>query len=82
MAIQDYKNKQAGVVTAKPAGDEHDHEHEHGECFCPYCEEEIVDEELPYCQACRATLRFCPECGKPITPETKTCPHGGMTIKS
>ena len=82
LAIQDYKNKQAGVVTAKPAGDEHDHEHEHGECFCPYCEEEIVDEELPYCQACRATLRFCPECGKPITPETKTCPHCGMTIKS
>jgi nitrogen fixation NifU-like protein len=82
MAIQDYQNKQKGITTAPATGEGAGHEHGHGECFCPFCDEEIVDKELPFCQGCRATLKFCPSCGKPITPETKTCPHCGNDIKT
>lgn len=83
-AVQDYLNKKKAKETGQPvAVQAPSAEHEHGqECFCPYCEEELVDETLPYCQACRASIKFCPECGKPITPETKTCPHCGKDIKA
>ncbi|MBI3931157.1 MAG: Fe-S cluster assembly scaffold protein NifU [Chloroflexi bacterium] len=81
-AIEDYLSKQrrtgegktaAGIepATAEPA--------QH--CYCPYCDEELVNEELPYCQACRATLKFCSECGQPVSPDTKICPHCGAEIK-
>ena len=81
-AIKDYVSKRDGTGGVKTAGAEAKvSDHGHGECFCPYCEEEIADESLPYCQACRATLGFCPECGKPVTPDAKTCPHCGASIK-
>ena len=80
-AIQDYLNKKSGkpVAAVAAAGSEHEHE-EH--CSCPYCEEEIADESLPYCQACKAVLTFCPECGKPIAKDDKICQYCGTKIKS
>ena len=81
-AIQDYLNKKSGKPVAAEvasAGHEHDAE-EH--CECPYCDEEIADESLPYCQACKATLTFCPECGKPMAKKDTTCQHCGAKIKS
>jgi len=61
------------------AGHEHDEE---DHCACPYCEEEIKDESLPYCQACKAALTLCPECGKPMAKDEKTCQSCGAKIKS
>ena len=81
-AIQNYLDKKSGKPTVVAAAGA-EHEHEEGEhCYCPYCEAEIADEAQPYCQACKATLKFCPECGKPVTPDAKTCPHCGSKINS
>jgi nitrogen fixation NifU-like protein len=80
-AIEDYRNKKAGNPVAVPASAGHEHdEAEH--CACPYCEEEIADESLPYCQACKNPLVFCPECGKPMAKDAKTCENCGAKIKS
>jgi len=48
---------------------------------CPYCEEEIVQASFPYCQACKATLFYCPKCRKPLSRDNKVCPHCGAEIK-
>jgi nitrogen fixation NifU-like protein len=61
------------------AGAEHEHEGEE-ECHCPFCEADIADQSLPYCQACKAAIKFCSGCGKPVSPEAKTCPHCGSKI--
>jgi predicted amidophosphoribosyltransferase len=49
--------------------------------FCPYCEQEIMEADLPYCQACRVTVFYCPRCRKPVPREKKSCPHCGAEIK-
>ena len=49
--------------------------------YCPYCEAEIIEADLPYCQACQITLFYCPECGKPSPRGKKVCPHCGAAIK-
>ena len=50
-------------------------------CFCPYCDEEVASAELPYCQACRVTIFYCPKCRKPLPRDTKVCPECGAEIK-
>ena len=82
-AIQDYMNKKSGVAAAavKSSHEGHDHEAE-GHCQCPYCEAELGEAQLPYCQACKASLTFCPECGKPVASDAKTCLNCGTKIKS
>ena len=49
--------------------------------YCPYCEEEIVLAELPYCQVCRITIFYCPTCRKPVPRDKKVCPACGAEIK-
>jgi len=49
--------------------------------FCPYCDEEITAADFPYCQACKITIFYCPECRKPLPRENETCPHCGTEIK-
>ena len=82
-AIQDYLGKtgKGGAAGAEPKAVGAGHESEE-QCYCPYCEQEIADAEYPYCQACKATLTFCPQCHKPVSPDAKTCPHCGAEIKS
>ena len=81
-AIQNYLDKKSGKpVVAQSASEGHEHdEAEH--CACPYCDEAIIDESLPYCQACKSALTFCPECGKPMAKDAKTCESCGTKIKS
>ncbi len=49
--------------------------------FCPYCDEEIMETDSPYCQACRVSLFYCPQCRKPVSRDDKLCPHCGAEIK-
>ena len=81
-AIQNYLDKKAGKdTTAVSASEGHEHDEEE-HCSCPYCDEAIVDESLPYCQACKAELKICPECGKPMAKDEKTCQSCGAKLKS
>jgi predicted RNA-binding Zn-ribbon protein involved in translation (DUF1610 family) len=49
--------------------------------FCPYCDEEIMRADLPYCQACGVTIFYCPQCRKALPRDKKVCPHCGAEIK-
>ena len=49
--------------------------------FCPYCDQEIMEADFPYCQACQITIFYCPECRKPLPRENRVCPHCGAEIK-
>ncbi len=44
---------------------------------CPYCELAISEASLPFCQACKVKVFFCPECKKPVSRDDKKCPHCG-----
>jgi len=48
--------------------------------FCPYCSEEVTT-DLTYCQACRITVFYCPQCHQPLPRENRLCPHCGTEIK-
>jgi predicted amidophosphoribosyltransferase len=52
-----------------------------GHLFCPYCEEEMRQADLPYCRACQLTIFYCPKCRKPLPREKRVCPHCGTEIK-
>ena len=58
---------------------EHKEKREH--LFCPYCDEEIMKADLPYCQACGLTIFYCPRCRRPVNRDKKVCPHCGAEIK-
>ena len=49
--------------------------------FCPYCDEEIMAADFPYCRACGITIFYCPNCRKPLLRENRVCPHCGAEIK-
>ena len=49
--------------------------------FCPYCDEEIMGVDLPYCQVCGVTIFCCPRCRKPVTRDKRVCPYCGAEIK-
>ena len=34
--------------------------------FCPYCDQEVMEADFPYCQACQVTIFYCPKCRKPL----------------
>jgi hypothetical protein len=48
---------------------------------CPYCDKEIKDAALPYCEPCHKTILYCPQCHKPVSSDEKTCPKCGAKIK-
>ena len=50
--------------------------------FCPFCDEEIVDASLPWCQACQVTVFYCPKCRETISRDNEICPHCGAEIKT
>ena len=50
--------------------------------FCPYCDDEVMEVDSPYCQACRVTIFYCPGCRKSIERDNKVCPYCGTEIKS
>ncbi len=50
--------------------------------FCPYCDEEIMEASFPYCQVCKVTTFYCPECREAVPRDKKACPHCGAEIKA
>ncbi len=52
-----------------------------GHVFCPYCDEEIMEADSPFCQACKLTMLFCPKCRKPVPRDSDVCPQCGAEIK-
>jgi hypothetical protein len=51
------------------------------ERWCPYCEDELANSQLPYCQPCRVETFNCPDCGKPVPRLKKICPNCGASMK-
>lgn len=51
------------------------------QAWCPYCDEEVADSQLPYCQPCKVTTFHCPECGHKAPREEKICPSCGAIMK-
>ena len=56
LAIQNYEDRQAGIVreSTTSRGEEHSHDHD-GECYCPYCDVELRANS-PFCEACQSDL--------------------------
>lgn len=49
---------------------------------CPYCDSELMDEESPFCQACRVKVFCCPNCRQPVARDKMVCPHCGASVKA
>jgi DNA-directed RNA polymerase subunit RPC12/RpoP len=64
----------AGKQTGKPSAKK--------ELHCPFCDEEIRQLNLPWCQACGVTIAYCSTCGKPIGKDKNACPHCGAKISA
>ncbi len=60
-------------------GEERKTEKEHR--FCPYCDEEVAEASVSYCQTCQVTIFYCPKCRKPVPRQKRICPHCGAEIK-
>lgn len=52
------------------------------EFHCPYCDEEVQQAKLPWCQACGVRLVYCEKCGQPIAKDKAVCPHCGTKISA
>jgi DNA-directed RNA polymerase subunit RPC12/RpoP len=50
------------------------------EFHCPYCDEEMQQAKLPWCQSCGVKLTYCAACGKPVGREDSSCPHCGKKL--
>ncbi len=58
-----------------------DREEPSKKCACPYCEEELVVSESPFCQGCGVTLVRCDACGHVLITTVTVCPNCGAAIK-
>ena len=49
--------------------------------FCPYCDEEIMAADFPFCRACEITVFYCPACREPLPRDSEVCPLCGAEIR-
>jgi predicted RNA-binding Zn-ribbon protein involved in translation (DUF1610 family) len=50
-------------------------------CACPYCDEEIKNANLPFCQSCGVVIRRCGHCHVIIKDDgIHTCPECGKSL--
>ena len=79
-AIEDYQAKQKGEAPApvkEPAmagSDSKAH-------ACPFCDGEIMEADLPYCQLCGVKMLLCPQCKQPVAKEASKCPNCGAAMR-
>ncbi len=50
--------------------------------FCPYCDNELVSADFPYCDTCQVTIFYCPKCKKAVPRDKKVCPNCGASIRA
>ena len=51
------------------------------ECFCPYCEEELIDTTSPLCQTCKIVFHQCLKCQITVLDKEATnCPKCGEPL--
>ncbi len=77
-AIQNYRDRVAGLVAPEKTVEEHAAHDE--ECHCPYCEMPLEAGEEAFCRACKVDLIECPGCGG-ITKTGESCLHCGADLK-
>ena len=51
-------------------------------CVCPYCEGEVAISDVPFCQPCGVTLRYCVCCHMAVEKEAEVCPQCGGKLES
>ena len=49
-------------------------------CKCPFCDAEIMEMNLPFCQVCHVTILYCSDCEKPLPKNSKICPSCGAKV--
>jgi hypothetical protein len=49
---------------------------------CPYCEVEIMELNLPFCQECHVEIVRCVDCLTVIPKGKKACPSCGKKVKA
>ena len=49
---------------------------------CPFCDAELMAMNLPVCQACHVTIKYCPHCGKTLAKDENTCTTCGHFVLS
>ncbi len=50
------------------------------QAHCPFCDEEVVKAQFPYCRSCGVTLKYCQQCGQPVARSKRVCPNCGARI--
>jgi RNA polymerase subunit RPABC4/transcription elongation factor Spt4 len=50
------------------------------EQWCPFCDEEIRNSQLPFCQPCRMAELHCPKCKGIVPRGEEKCPTCGTDI--
>ena len=53
---------------------------EEGRCSCPYCDEEMSSETLPFCKPCQVVLRYCGNCKIVVRRELNEYPQCGQSV--
>jgi predicted amidophosphoribosyltransferase len=46
-------------------------------CACPFCDDELEAEPLPFCSTCGKEIRICVSCGGALSPAQNICPSCG-----
>ena len=50
-------------------------------CKCPYCEEEVILANFPFCQPCGVVFRYCLKCQITVLDrEATNCPKCGEPL--
>lgn len=49
-------------------------------CLCPFCEDELMAEGSPFCNACRTLMNYCVTCKIVVERGAKTCPRCGGVL--
>lgn len=52
------------------------------QCVCPYCDEELLNLNLPFCRTCGVMIRLCTHCHVAIRDEdADVCPECGKPLE-
>ena len=55
---------------------------ETGRHLCPFCDEELMAANFPYCRVCGITVFYCPNCRRPVPREELVCPQCSADLRA